>query len=226
MQLIEAQLLGVTALFVNGCAGNINPHPRGSFALAARHGTRAGDAVLQTVLDRADLRRGGRLRCAQHAFELPLQPMPSQQECERELAEWEPAFRQLKGEHHRSWQVCRRYFAAKERFEACQSGSVATGLPLELQVVALDDVALIGLPGEIFVETGLAIAEASPFSLTLPVGYANGAIGYVPTSEEVPYGGYEVLDARASHQGRFLRDDADRVLTDGALRALELAAAE
>ena len=182
--------------------------------------------MLQTVLDRADLRRGGRLRCAQHAFELPLQPMPSQEECERDLAEWEPAFRELKGEHHRSWQVCRRYFAAKERFEACQSGSVATGLPLDLQVVALDDVALIGLPGEIFVETGLAIAEASPFSLTLPVGYANGSIGYVPTSEEVPYGGYEVLDARACHQGRFLRDDADRVLTAGALRALELAAAE
>ena len=226
MQLIEAQLPGVTALFVNGCAGNINPHPRGTFALAERHGTRAGAAVLQTVLDRADLRQGGQLRCAQHTFELPLQPMPSQQECERELAQWEPAFRRLKGEYHRNWQVCRHYFAAKERVAACQIGSVATGLPLELQVVALDDVALIGLPGEIFVETGLAIAEASPFSLTLPVGYANGAIGYVPTSEEVPYGGYEVLDARASHQGRFLRDDADRVLTAGALQALEIAAAE
>ena len=74
MQLIESQLPSVTALFVNGCAGNINPHPRGTFALAERHGTRAGDAVLQTVLDRADLKRGGRLRCARHAFELPLQP--------------------------------------------------------------------------------------------------------------------------------------------------------
>ena len=226
IRLIEAQLPSVTALFVNGCAGNINPHPRGTFDLAKRHGTKAGTAVLQTVLERDDLRRGGRLHCAQHAFELPLQPMPSQQECERELAQWEPAFRELKGEHHRNWNVCNRYFTAKARFEAHQSGSVATGLPLELQVVALDDVALIGLPGEIFVETGLAIAEASPFALTLPVGYANGAIGYVPTSEEVPYGGYEVLDARARHQGRFLRDDADRVLIDGAVRALELAAAE
>ena len=93
MQLIEAQLSGVTALFVNGCAGNINPHPRGFYALASRHGTRAGDAVLQTVLARDDLKPGGRLRCAQHAFELPLQPMPSPQECERELAQWEPAFR-------------------------------------------------------------------------------------------------------------------------------------
>ena len=42
---------------------------------------------------------------------------------------------------------------------------MATGLPLELQVLALDEVALIGLPGEIFVETGLAIAESSPFFL-------------------------------------------------------------
>ena len=56
------------------------------------------------------------------------------------------------------------------------------------------------------------------------MGYANGAIGYVPTSEEVPHGGYEVLDARARHQGRMLADDADRALAAGALRALELAA--
>ena len=143
--------------------------------LASRHGTRAGDAVLQTVLDRDDLRRGGRLRCAQHAFELPLQPMPSPQECERELAQWEPAFRRTQGrvppELGGLPPLLYRKGAASRRVE---SGSVATGLPLELQVVALDDVALIGLPGEIFVETGLAIAEASPFSLTLPVGYANG----------------------------------------------------
>ena len=94
---------------------------------------------------------------------------------------------------------------------------------MDVQVVALDEVALVGLPGEIFVETGFAIAEASPFELTLPVGYANGSIGYVPTSEEVPYGGYEVLDARARYQGRRLRDDADRVLTQGAVRSLEIA---
>ena len=126
--------------------------------------------MLQTVLDRDDLRRGGRLRCAQHAFELPLQPMPSQEECERELAQWEPAFRRLKGEYHRSWQVCRRYFAAKERLEACQSGSVATGLPLELQVVALDDVALIGLPGRDLRRDGAGHCRGVAFFLDLARG--------------------------------------------------------
>ena len=224
MRMIEDQRPGETALFLNGCAGNINPHPRGSYELAGMHGTRAGGAVLKTALQAGDMRRGGRLRCAQHAFELPLEPMPSLPECERELAEWEPAFLELEGGFHRSWRVCRHYFAARERVEAHRSGSVASGLPLEIQALALDDVALVGLPGEIFVETGTAIAEASPFALTLPVGYANGAIGYVPTSEEVPHGGYEVLDARARHQGRMLADDADRALAAGALRALELAA--
>lgn len=224
MGLIESELVGSTALFVNGCAGNINPHPRGAFELAADHGRRAGAAVLQAVADMSGLRDGGRLRCARHAFGLPLQPMPSQAECERDLAEWEPKYRQLAGDHHRDWRTCRHYFAARERLEAWQGGTLAEGLPVEVQVVALDEVALVGLPGEIFVETGLAIAEASPLELTLPVGYANGSIGYVPTSEEVPYGGYEVLDARARHQGRCLRDDADRVLTEGAVRALEMAA--
>jgi len=223
MRLIESELVGSTALFVNGCAGNINPHPRGTFQLAGDHGKRAGSAVLQAIAGMSDLRDSGRLRCARHAFELPLEPMPSQAECERDLAEWEPKYRELAGDHHRDWRTCRHYFAAQERLEALRTDTVSEGLPMDVQVVALDEVALVGLPGEIFVETGFAIAEASPFELTLPVGYANGSIGYVPTSEEVPYGGYEVLDARARYQGRRLRDDADRVLTQGAVRSLEIA---
>jgi len=33
-------------------------------------------------------------------------------------------------------------------------------------------------------------------------------------------GGYEVVDARARYRGRYIRDDADRVLTEGASEAL------
>lgn len=223
MRLIESERSSSTALFLNGCAGNINPHPRGTFALAGDHGQRAGQAVLQAI-DDMTLREGGQLRCARHAFDLPLQPMPSQAECEHELARWEPAYQQLNGEHHRDWRTSRHYVAAKQRLEACRSGTVVDGLPIDVQVVAIDEVALVGLPGEIFVETGFAITEASPFELTLPVGYANGSIGYVPTLEEIPHGGYEVEDARARYQGRPVADDADRVLTQGAVRALEMAA--
>ena len=224
MRMIEDQRPGETALFLNGCAGNINPHPRGSYDLAGVHGTRAGGAVLRTVLQAGEMRRGGRLRCASTPSSCPWSRCPL---CRSASASWRsgsPPFSSSRASFTATGGSAATTSPPGSGWQAHRSGSVAEGLPLEVQALALDDVVLVGLPGEIFVETGLAIAEASPFALTLPVGYANGAIGYVPTSEEVPYGGYEVLDARARHQGRMLADDADRALAAGALRALELAA--
>lgn len=55
--------------------------------------------------------------------------------------------------------------------------------------------AIVGLPGEVFVQLGAEIRSRSPFPVTLIVGYANGDIGYVPTRSAYPEGGYEVDDA-------------------------------
>lgn len=67
----------------------------------------------------------------------------------------------------------------------------------EVQVVALsDEVAIVALPGEIFVELGLAIKKASPFKHTFIAELANGSIGYVPNREAYPQGNYEVVSAR------------------------------
>lgn len=55
-------------------------------------------------------------------------------------------------------------------------------LPLEVQVVRIgEDTAMVGLPGEVFVELGLAIKEASPFETTLVIELTNRHIAYVPT---------------------------------------------
>ena len=50
-------------------------------------------------------------------------------------------------------------------------------------------------PAELFTETGLEIKRRSPLPRTLPVGYTNGSIGYVPIPEAYPEGGYEVTHA-------------------------------
>lgn len=219
-RLVEERFAGSSALFVNGCAGNINPHPHGTFELCQRHGTRLGAATVQALMGIEEMTDAVRLACHCHRVELPLEEAKTLDECERAFADVEPQYAALQGAHHRGWNVARQYFAARGQLEAARGQSEEFCLPIDLQVIALNDIALIGLPGEIFVEIGEAIAEASPFRLTLPVGYANGAIGYVPTKEEVPFGGYEVLWARASHQGRVIRDDADRVLVSGAAEAL------
>lgn len=67
----------------------------------------------------------------------------------------------------------------------------------EVQVIAIsDDVAVVALPGEIFVELGLALKKASPFKNTLIAELSNGSIGYVPNKEAYPQGNYEVVSAR------------------------------
>lgn len=47
-------------------------------------------------------------------------------------------------------------------------------------------------PIELFCEISNDIRERSPFDLTFYYGYTNGWLGYMPTREEWPYGGYEV----------------------------------
>ena len=54
-------------------------------------------------------------------------------------------------------------------------------IEVEIQVVTLGDtIAWVSLPGEIFVELGLALKQDSPFRQTIIAELANGSIGYVP----------------------------------------------
>ena len=54
------------------------------------------------------------------------------------------------------------------------------------------------LPGEPFVEIGLAVTAASPFPVTAVVGYAEEYIGYIPTDRAFDNRGYETGPGRWS----------------------------
>jgi neutral ceramidase len=89
-------------------------------------------------------------------------------------------------------------------------------LPAEVQVFRLsDDVALVGLPGEVFVELGLAIKQASPFKTTLVVELCNDAPGYVPTKKAFAEGSYETVNSRVqSGGGELLVETAVKLLKE------------
>ena len=72
--------------------------------------------------------------------------------------------------------------------------------PLETRIGAarIGDAAFVFLPGEPFVEIGLAIREASPCGFTAVVGYADDYIGYIPTDRAFANGGYEIGPGRWS----------------------------
>lgn len=68
---------------------------------------------------------------------------------------------------------------------------------VEVQVIALgDDAVWVGLPGEMFVELGLAVKQASHFRHTFIAELANGAIGYIPNRPAYVEGNYEPVSAR------------------------------
>ena len=62
----------------------------------------------------------------------------------------------------------------------------------EIQILRVGDIAIVGLPGEPFVEGGLRIKAASPVRNTLIVHDINQYVGYIPTREAFARGGHEL----------------------------------
>lgn len=70
-------------------------------------------------------------------------------------------------------------------------------IPLEVQAFRLGtDLAIVTLPGEVFVELGMAIKQASPFKTTLVIELTNDAPGYIPTRKAFVEGSYETVNSR------------------------------
>ncbi len=88
-------------------------------------------------------------------------------------------------------------------------------IPLEVQAFRLsDEVAVVGLPGEVFVEHGLAIKKASPFPVTLVIELSQDDVAYVPTRKAFGEGSYETVNSRIAPGG-------GEVMTDTAIRLLK-----
>jgi hypothetical protein len=75
-------------------------------------------------------------------------------------------------------------------------------VPIEAVAIRLSpDVAIVTLPGEVFVELGLAIKQASPFKTTLVIELSNDAPAYVPTKKAFAEGSYEIVNSRVASGG-------------------------
>ncbi len=68
-----------------------------------------------------------------------------------------------------------------------------------LQAIRIGEVGIAAIPCEVFVEIGLALRAAGPFTQTFTIELANGYNGYLPTAEHHALGGYETWRARSSY---------------------------
>src|SRR6185295_11389503 len=105
-------------------------------------------------------------------------------------------------------------FAFKALDTAARKGKP---LDAEVQLIALgDQIAWVGLPGEIFTELGAAIKRASPFPLTIVAELAHGPVTYFPNDAAFDQGNYEVVTSRAARgSGERLAAAAKALLNEG-----------
>jgi hypothetical protein len=198
-------------VFANGCCGNINHRdvswldPQKGPGEAHRIGTVLAAAVLRTTPHLKPVAIDS-LRIKSEIVKLPLAP-----HSEADVAAAHDVVKKLKEPGTKP------KFLDQVRAFRVLDVAARQGKPweVEVQVIALGDVAWVSLPGEIFVELGLAIKKASPFPHTLIAELANGSIGYIPNKDAYPQGNYEVVTARcAAGSGELLVEAATRLLKE------------
>jgi neutral ceramidase len=166
MQRRLTECLGCPVVFALGCAGNQVPVMRGPGS-RERVGHSLAAEVLR-VWESIDLHDDVPLSATRVAFDMPIKDFARMERPE--------------GDNSQSRYI--RHLIDKHAGE--------THVAAEVQALRVGDMALVSLPGEIFVEIGHEIKRRSPFPLTMPVTVANGCLGYVGTPESYAQGGYEV----------------------------------
>jgi hypothetical protein len=200
-------------LWSAGCCGDVNhidvswAEPQRGFANAARMGTILAAEVFRSW-PRLRPIDSSSLRVKSTMVDLPL-PEVSSGDID--------AARRIAGRVEDSHEA-RPSFPEMVRAFKVLDVAARKGEPqhVEVQVVALgNEIAWVSLPGEIFVELGLALKQDSPFPHTIIAELANGAIGYIPARRAYAQGNYEVESARcAAGSGERLVDAAVKMLKE------------
>jgi hypothetical protein len=122
----------------------------------------------------------------------PSRPLPSQAEIEeliREKEEEEIKVKYVESENEKN-QALKKICRIEDILARIEEGNG----PFigELQMIRVGNCILFGIPGEPFCELGMKIKAASKPFRGIPIGYANGYLGYIAPLSSWRKGGYEV----------------------------------
>ena len=204
------------AILSNGCCGDINnidvhnPPERREGYEHAQHVASILAADVYSLTEHAKLIEDVRLNAVSKRITIPVRPIT-----EGMIESAKAILRDAPDDVNRYTRE--QIYAREILFLSEMPRQVET----EVQVFAIrseqGEMAIVGLPGEIFVEIGLQIKKSSPFKATMPIELANDWVGYVPTEKAFEEGGYETELARSSK----LAPEAERILIQTARELLE-----
>ena len=173
--ILERELAGAQAMFVQNCGGDANPYPRGSEEISKDHGEELAAEVLR-ALGTELLPVRGPLRTEFEPTALPLQPAP-------------PQARLDAMEAGGSWPR----FVARQMREVLQSqGKLPETYTTPIAVWQFGaDLTLVALPGEVVVDYAILLEKALGPTRLWVAAYSNDVFGYLPSARVIEEGGYE-----------------------------------
>jgi hypothetical protein len=200
---------GIHSQYATGACGDVNhinvrsSERQGGHRESARIGTRLASAILRAWDSRKPV-TNVRLAAETQIVRIPVQSHPGEKSlwAKQTLAKM-------------SEPTLPPFMEMVEAYRIADVESRPDGfIEAEVQVISMGhEVAWVSLPGEIFVQLGIAIKDASPFQSTSIHELANGSIGYVPTRQAYSQGNYEVISARCGEgSGEMLVDAAIALL--------------
>ncbi len=173
---------GTTVMFANGASGDLKikwlktkedgsiDFAYGDAKAARRWGRVIAGAALSVMEQIETTEQELKISAASKIADLPMLPLPSVDQIEKRLAD-----KQKAGEDT-TWE--------ERILPQLRDGTAPTTIDGEVQLIRLgNDIALLAVPGELFVEIGLRMRAELGCKHLFIVGYANGYTGYLPTAE-------------------------------------------
>ncbi|MFL0200490.1 alkaline ceramidase [Exiguobacterium acetylicum] len=173
---ILEQALGCPVVIVQGATGNINAKYRGDLTSLQKMAFALSGHVLTTIPDVSYQ------PLTHHRIQSIIHPM-----CLTEVPNAN-VLQDMATYAEKTWSVS----AARWMAHIQEQPGTSFTIPIEIQLFELNEGSFSGIPMEPFCETALQIQQMRQTELAFFGGYTNGYIGYLPTAEEHPYGGYEV----------------------------------
>ena len=211
------EITNAPCMYINGAEGDIGPRlsngkTTGDETLAKEVGLIAAKDV-EKAIDNAKDFFVPELKTVSGTLSLPLIEMPTLESIKEKM--------EAMGDPEKLIEVDITTYARLEKLKKMHEDKVEAPKTMELPqtVVALSNLVLAPFPFEAFHNLAKSLREQSPFERTLWLGLTGGSFGYIPTEEQLPYGGYEVGSFRAATIPGFV-DGTDKIVVSESIKLL------
>ena len=209
-RLSETVAGGAPVFFGYGASGDVNCIPMfGQESDSEKLGHSLAHSAAP-IFERIKTQVPRRFLAGNRTIELPLDPVPTLQTLDKEIAEMAAFTSALDREPDLEWILgvnCKKEWTveAKKSYvaplaewarlmkQAIHSGRTFPSIwPSRITSWIVDDLGFVFYPGEPFAKLGLELNARSPLSETLVVAMSNGCDGYLGTDQDRQDGGYEM----------------------------------